>query len=89
MFGSLLGRYDRQWLDSLIPSRNFLPGDTVLHSWEVLAKILGSEEAEGVVCDIGMCVHSSLSLSRRVPLTNSQAGDPQKRELQLQSDHSQ
>ena len=29
---------------------------TVLHSWEVLAKILGSEEVEGVVCDIGMYV---------------------------------
>ncbi len=29
-------------------------GDTVLHSWEVLAKILQSEEAKGIVCDIGM-----------------------------------
>jgi NAD+ synthase (glutamine-hydrolysing) len=32
------------------------PGDTVLHSWEVLAKILTSEEAQGIVCDIGMYV---------------------------------
>lgn len=31
-------------------------GDTVLHSWEVLAKILVSEEAMGIVCDIGMHV---------------------------------
>ena len=31
-----------------------LLGDTVLHSWEVLAKILASEEAFGIVCDIGM-----------------------------------
>jgi NAD+ synthase (glutamine-hydrolysing) len=29
-------------------------GDTVLHSWEVLARILSSEEAMGIVCDIGM-----------------------------------
>lgn len=30
-------------------------GDTVLHSWEVLAKILQSEEAQGIICDVGMC----------------------------------
>jgi NAD+ synthase (glutamine-hydrolysing) len=29
-------------------------GDTVLHSWEVLVKILQSEEAQGIICDIGM-----------------------------------
>jgi len=29
-------------------------GDTILHSWEVLAKILQSEEAKGIVCDVGM-----------------------------------
>lgn len=29
-------------------------GDTILHSWEVLATILQSEEAKGIVCDIGM-----------------------------------
>ncbi|KAG6866542.1 hypothetical protein C0991_002027 [Blastosporella zonata] len=33
---------------------HFLEGDTVLHSWEVLAKILTSEETMGIVCDIGM-----------------------------------
>jgi len=33
---------------------HFLEGDTVLHSWEVLAKILQSEEAQGIICDIGM-----------------------------------
>ncbi len=27
-----------------------------MHSWEVLAKILGSEEATGILCDIGMLV---------------------------------
>jgi NAD+ synthase (glutamine-hydrolysing) len=31
-------------------------GDTALHSWEVLIKILQSEEAQGIVCDVGMCV---------------------------------
>jgi hypothetical protein len=34
-------------------------GDTVLHSWEVLAKILESPEAKGIICDIGMYVFPS------------------------------
>jgi hypothetical protein len=29
-------------------------GDTVLHSWEVLAKILAYEDAMDLVCDVGM-----------------------------------
>lgn len=29
-------------------------GDTEQHSWEVLGIILQSEEAKGIVCDIGM-----------------------------------
>ncbi|KAJ3793549.1 hypothetical protein GGU11DRAFT_691580 [Lentinula aff. detonsa] len=33
---------------------HFLEGDTVLHSWEVLAKLLASEETTGIVCDLGM-----------------------------------
>jgi NAD+ synthase (glutamine-hydrolysing) len=37
---------------------HFLEGDTVMHSWEVLGKILQSEETKGMVCDIGMCVLS-------------------------------
>jgi hypothetical protein len=37
-------------------SSSRLAGDTVLHSWEVLAKILTSEVATGIVCDIGMHV---------------------------------
>lgn len=32
-------------------------GDTVLHSWEVLAKILSGEDTMGIVCDIGMFVN--------------------------------
>jgi hypothetical protein len=30
----------------------------VLHSWEVLAKILSSDETMGIVCDLGMLVAS-------------------------------
>ncbi|KAF7794441.1 hypothetical protein EIP86_005575 [Pleurotus ostreatoroseus] len=33
---------------------HFLEGDTCLHSWEVLAKILDSEVVKGMLCDIGM-----------------------------------
>ena len=32
-------------------------GDTVLHSWEVLATILSSDDTLGILCDIGMYVH--------------------------------
>ncbi|KZT25242.1 glutamine-dependent NAD(+) synthetase with GAT domain-containing protein [Neolentinus lepideus HHB14362 ss-1] len=46
---------------------HFLEGDTVLHSWEVLAKILESEEATGIVCDIGMpIVHKNVIYNCRV-----------------------
>ncbi|OCH85262.1 glutamine-dependent NAD(+) synthetase with GAT domain-containing protein [Obba rivulosa] len=46
---------------------HFLEGDTVLHSWEVVAKILESEEAEGVLCDIGMpVVHKNVIYNCRV-----------------------
>jgi NAD+ synthase (glutamine-hydrolysing) len=31
-------------------------GDTVLHSWEVLANILSSDKTLGILCDIGMYV---------------------------------
>ncbi len=38
-----------------------MTGDTGLHAWEVLAEILKSDEAKGIVCDIGMSVtHLSL-----------------------------
>jgi len=29
-------------------------GDTVFHSWEILGEILKSENAKGIICDIGM-----------------------------------
>ncbi|KAL0567643.1 glutamine-dependent NAD(+) synthetase [Marasmius crinis-equi] len=46
---------------------HFLEGDTVLHSWEVLAKILASDEASGIVCDIGMpVVHKNVIYNCRV-----------------------
>ncbi|KAF9052331.1 glutamine-dependent NAD synthetase with GAT domain-containing protein [Hymenopellis radicata] len=46
---------------------HFLEGDTVLHSWEVLAKILASDEASGIVCDIGMPImHKNVIYNCRV-----------------------
>ena len=34
-------------------------GDTHLHSWQVLVKILESEDAMGMVVDVGRCVSDS------------------------------
>ncbi|PCH36266.1 glutamine-dependent NAD(+) synthetase with GAT domain-containing protein [Wolfiporia cocos MD-104 SS10] len=46
---------------------HFLEGDTALHSWEVLAKIIESEEAQGILCDIGMPVmHKNVMYNCRV-----------------------
>ena len=76
-------------------------GDTVLHSWEVLASILSSEKTLNILCDIGMCVpfflFDFLLLSTRSPhartsilnVPHAQAGDPQERDLQLPRDHPQ
>ncbi|KAJ6621395.1 hypothetical protein B0H10DRAFT_2018358 [Mycena sp. CBHHK59/15] len=50
---------------------HFLEGDTVLHSWEVLAKILSSEETQGIVCDIGMpVVHKNVIYNCRIIIHN-------------------
>ncbi|KAJ7281635.1 hypothetical protein C8J57DRAFT_1298220 [Mycena rebaudengoi] len=50
---------------------HFLEGDTVLHSWEVLAKILSSEEAQGIVCDVGMpVVHKNVIYNCRIIIHN-------------------
>lgn len=38
----------------LYDSQRQLVGDTVLHSWEALAQILASSEAEDILCDVGM-----------------------------------
>ncbi|TFK71373.1 glutamine-dependent NAD(+) synthetase with GAT domain-containing protein [Pluteus cervinus] len=52
---------------------HFLEGDTVLHSWEVLAKILSSEETQGIVCDIGMpVVHKNVIYNCRVIIHDRQ-----------------
>ncbi|KAI7899195.1 uncharacterized protein BX663DRAFT_538097 [Cokeromyces recurvatus] len=46
---------------------HFLEGDTYLHSWEVLAEILKSEEAKDMILDIGMPVmHKSVKYNCRV-----------------------
>ncbi|EDR14650.1 uncharacterized protein LACBIDRAFT_305496 [Laccaria bicolor S238N-H82] len=46
---------------------HFLEGDTVLHSWEVLAKILTSDATMGIVCDIGMpVVHKNVIYNCRI-----------------------
>ncbi|KAI0083838.1 glutamine-dependent NAD(+) synthetase with GAT domain-containing protein [Irpex rosettiformis] len=46
---------------------HFLEGDTILHSWEVLAKILEAEEVEGILCDIGMpVIHKNVIYNCRV-----------------------
>ncbi|OSX63936.1 hypothetical protein POSPLADRAFT_1137746 [Postia placenta MAD-698-R-SB12] len=46
---------------------HFLEGDTCLHSWEVLAKILESEDTQGILCDIGMPVmHKNVIYNCRV-----------------------
>ncbi|KAJ7890630.1 hypothetical protein B0H14DRAFT_2690144 [Mycena olivaceomarginata] len=53
------------------PLADSFPGDTVLHSWEVLAKILTSEEAQGIVCDIGMpVVHKNVIYNCRIIIHN-------------------
>lgn len=46
---------------------HYLEGDTVLHSWEVLAKILRTDATDGIICDIGMPVlHRSTLYNCRV-----------------------
>ncbi|KAI0039877.1 glutamine-dependent NAD synthetase with GAT domain-containing protein [Auriscalpium vulgare] len=50
---------------------HFLEGDTVLHSWEVLSKILTDEAVADIVCDIGMpVVHKNVIYNCRVVIHN-------------------
>ncbi|ORY31916.1 hypothetical protein BCR39DRAFT_524532 [Naematelia encephala] len=50
---------------------HFLEGDTFLHSWEMLATILQSEEAQDIVCDIGMPIaHKNCTYNCRVIIHN-------------------
>lgn len=50
---------------------HFLEGDTVLHSWEILARILASQEAMDIVCDIGMpVIHKNVIYNCRLIIYN-------------------
>ncbi|KIP02994.1 hypothetical protein PHLGIDRAFT_26333 [Phlebiopsis gigantea 11061_1 CR5-6] len=50
---------------------HFLEGDTTLHSWEVLAKILESGDTDDILCDIGMpVVHKNVIYNCRVIIYN-------------------
>ncbi|KAH9967593.1 glutamine-dependent NAD synthetase with GAT domain-containing protein [Russula dissimulans] len=50
---------------------HFLEGDTVLHSWEVLASILSSDQTLDILCDIGMPVtHKNVIYNCRVIIHN-------------------
>ncbi|PVG04706.1 glutamine-dependent NAD(+) synthetase with GAT domain-containing protein [Serendipita vermifera] len=50
---------------------HFLEGDTVLHSWEILAQILVSEETVDIVCDIGMpVIHKNVIYNCRIIIYN-------------------
>jgi len=46
---------------------HFLESDTYLHSWEVLAKVMKSDEAQNILVDIGMpIVHKDVKYNCRV-----------------------
>ncbi|KAI6149345.1 hypothetical protein BKA82DRAFT_995389 [Pisolithus tinctorius] len=52
---------------------HFLEGDTVLHSWEVLAKILAGEDTMNILCDLGMpVVHKNVIYNCRIIVHNKQ-----------------
>lgn len=51
----------------------FLEGDTIRHSWEVLAEILKSDLTDGILCDIGMPImHQGVRYNGRVLALNRQ-----------------
>ncbi|PAV20178.1 glutamine-dependent NAD synthetase with GAT domain-containing [Pyrrhoderma noxium] len=50
---------------------HFLEGDTVLHSWEILAKLLQSEVTSDILCDVGMpVVHKNVIYNCRIIIHN-------------------
>ena len=50
---------------------HFLEGDTYLHSWEMLAQILGHDECQDIVVDIGMPImHRNVRYNCRVLIFN-------------------
>ncbi len=49
----------------------FLEGDTIRHSWEVLAEILSGDLTDGILCDLGMPVmHQGVRYNGRVLALN-------------------
>ncbi|PID85334.1 MAG: NAD(+) synthase [Chloroflexi bacterium] len=49
----------------------FLEGDTLRHSWECLAQLLGSDLTDNILCDIGMPVmHKNVRYNCRVLVVN-------------------
>ena len=49
----------------------FLEGDTLRHSWEVLAELLRGDHTDGILCDVGMPVmHRNVRYNCRVFLLN-------------------
>ena len=76
------------WADEDMMVLYLCIGDTVLHSWEVLASILSSDKTSDILCDIGMCVTFFPSLSRPFPLlphiirsVPAQANNAQERDI--------
>ncbi|KAG9031861.1 glutamine-dependent NAD(+) synthetase [Tulasnella sp. JGI-2019a] len=50
---------------------HFIEGDTILHSWEILGKILENEGARNIVCDVGMPVnHKNVTYNCRIIIHN-------------------
>lgn len=52
---------------------HFYEGDTLLHSWEVFARLLSSPDTRGILCDVGMPVmHRNVTYNCRVAFFNGQ-----------------
>ncbi|KAK6498782.1 glutamine-dependent NAD(+) synthetase [Arthrobotrys musiformis] len=50
---------------------HFLEGDTYLHAWEMFAKVIGNEECQDIILDIGMPVaHKNVRYNCRVIALN-------------------
>ena len=50
---------------------HFLEGDTFLHSWEMLARIIDHPECQDILCDVGMPVrHRNIRFNARVIFYN-------------------
>ncbi|GAA99384.1 uncharacterized protein L969DRAFT_93843 [Mixia osmundae IAM 14324] len=51
---------------------HFLEGDTVLHSWQVLAKLLSDPATRDILCDVGMpVVHKNVLYNCRILFYNA------------------